>query len=389
MILPIVKLLKNNENFNINILALTTAKAVLDAEGIPSVGFYDLVKGDFSKLKEIGQKLVGKKSASNVVKYEESVAYHAVNYKELVDVLGESKAAKVFSESGRQAFLPVEFMKKTIREINPDLVVTTNSPRTERAAILAARQLGIPALCLVDLFALQEVKWIGDPDYADHLCVLNESVRSMFIAHGRKESEITVTGNPAFDSLFSDKVLSKVAEAEEKFLPRENSKIRLFYASQLEPAVHPFDESLKGDTELPRSIENKLREFVRENDSFELVVRYHPSENVGFQPQERVYYSKPSESLHALLHAVDLVIVTASTVGLEAHLVGKQVISVDASIFTRDAPFSEMGISEGVTEVDMLGEKIKAIALSNSTTNPEKLDSTTNVIDVIKRLVDK
>jgi hypothetical protein len=67
--------------------------------------------------------------------------------------------------------------------------------------VLAVRQLGIPSICVVDLFAIDEVKWIGAPDYADQVCVLNESVRQFLVAAGRSEDQVVVTGNPGFDAL--------------------------------------------------------------------------------------------------------------------------------------------------------------------------------------------
>ena len=75
-------------------------------------------------------------------------------------------------------------------------------PRAERAAIEAAGELSIPSVCLVDLFAVDEKRWIGRPGYADRVCVLNEGVRQMLLAEGRTPDEVVVTGNPAFDGLF-------------------------------------------------------------------------------------------------------------------------------------------------------------------------------------------
>ena len=66
---------------------------------------------------------------------------------------------------------------------------------------MGARQRGIPAVCMVDLFAIDEVEWLRASDYADHVCVLNESVRQFLIDSGRTPAQVSVTGHPAFDAL--------------------------------------------------------------------------------------------------------------------------------------------------------------------------------------------
>ncbi|MEM7998619.1 hypothetical protein Q4R43_19410, partial [Morganella morganii] len=131
-------------------------------------------------------------------------------------------------------------------------------------------------------------------------------------------------------------------------------------ASQPEPEQHPFCDK-KGNPGLPREIEIYLRNYIKNNKNKKLVLRYHPSENTIFNEQKNIFHSKKSDSLYTLLHAADLVIVTASTVGLEASLIGKNVLSIDTSIFTDDAPFSKMGISIGVKRISDLEYHINKI----------------------------
>jgi UDP-N-acetylglucosamine 2-epimerase len=60
--------------------------------------------------------------------------------------------------------------------------------------------------------------------------------------------------------------------------------------------------------------------------------------------------------------------VTASTVGLEAHIAGKPVISVDMSVFTPDAPYAAMRISTGTNSLSELANTVKKWASSRPTT---------------------
>jgi hypothetical protein len=138
--------------------------------------------------------------------------------------------------------------------------------------------------------------------------------------------------------------------------------VTILWASQVEPERHTFMPERVGDPSLPRRLESHLRDFVAANAGFRLVVRYHPSENETFRPQARVELSRSSENLGALLHAVDVVVVTASTVGMEASMAGRPVISVDCSVFTADAPYSRMGISTGVEQVEGLAPALRRLA---------------------------
>jgi hypothetical protein len=101
-------------------------------------------------------------------------------------------------------------LERAIERWRPACVLATNSPRAERAALLAARRQGVPSLCLLDLFGLWERDWLVRPDYADALCVLNPQVASSLVAAGRPAAHIHVTGNPAFDSIHDPAVIARV-----------------------------------------------------------------------------------------------------------------------------------------------------------------------------------
>lgn len=373
-------------------LALTTAGAYLDRLEIPYIGFRHLDGAQDVDVQTYGEVLAQDLPVGGPVPREETVAYLGLNYRELVREHGQVQAQMLFQERGRQAFLPVPVFERLLESLKPALVVATNSPRSERAAILAARRVGMPSICAVDIFALQEVQWIGVPGYADRVCVLNEQVRQMFIEHGRKPEEVVVTGNPAFDRLTTAQAVEAGAQLRQNRNWNDNL-ITILWASQIESATHPFADRV-GDPSLPRRIEAYLREFVAVNQGFRLVVRYHPSEHEIFKRGLRVEFSPVAEDLGALLHAVDMVVVTASTVGLEASLVGRPVISVDASIFTADAPYSEMGISTGVKMVEDLGPLLHKLAITyrrgklrESMSLVTKMTATQKVMQVIDSLL--
>ncbi|MEY4564111.1 MAG: hypothetical protein RLZZ618_3388 [Pseudomonadota bacterium] len=374
-------------------LGLTTARATLAREGVPAIGCAELWAFGAPGAQAFGRELAATLPEGGPVPLAESEAYLGLSFADLVAERGESEARRLYAEEGRHAFLPVGFLQRVLAHYQPAVLVSTNSPRAEQAAILAAGRLGLKSVCLVDLFALQEVRWIGQPGYASKVCVLNEAVRAMFAERGRSDDELVITGNPAFDRLNEAAALhaGRTLRAERGW---NDGRITLLWASQVEPARHPFNGAM-GDPSLPRRIESVLRRFVAEHPGYRLVVRYHPSEQEVFAAQTDVEFSPCSEPLPVLLQAVDLVVVTASTVGLEASIAGRSVVTVDCSVFTEDAPYSRMGLSTGVPGPEDLPAALEHAALSvRSSEGPARAQAqdanggaTRRVLEVIESLL--
>lgn len=390
MLLPIIKKL-GEFGHQLKVLGLTTAGFVLKENGIDYIGFNHLLAlSDDPKMAiQKGRELVGDCSASSVVSYDESVAYMGLSYSDLEAFYGAEQAKLLYFEKGRQAFYPIILMEKFLKEEQPDLVIATNSPRAERAIIDAARRVGVSSLCIVDLFALQEIKWIAQQGYADRVCVLSDYVKETFISAGRGGDEIIVTGNPVFDKLLDIRPEVGNRRLDEKL----NTCRTILWASQPEPAIHPFTGK-HGDSELPRNIDLVLIEIVKKHPEWKLVIRFHPSEEVylGVLP-ENIKISPKNENLYDLLKRIDLVVTMTSTVGLEAALLGLPVVTIDMSVFTEDAPYSAMGISTGVTDLDLLEAAIIGIMESKVVAGIASLPAvgkaTDKIIHVIYDLLNK
>ncbi len=325
-------------------LALTTAAAVVREAGLPVIGFADLIEPTDTQALQHGQRLVQTLEVQ-AAQREESVAYLGLSYAELEAEVGPQEAAARYARYGRQAFLPVRVLERAIRRWQPACVLATNSPRAERAALLAARRLGVPSLCLLDLFGLWEREWLVRPDYADALCVLNPQVAQSLVAAGRPAHHLHVTGNPAFDSLQDPAVI-----AQGHALRREagwTAQRVLLYASSPEPE-QVTGIAGQGDPAWPRRIETRLIEAVQADPTLALWVRRHPSEapadDVRALAHARIRVAQGP--LHPYLHACDEVVVTVSTVGVEAHLAGREVTQVRGSILDGLSPYLSMGIAQ-------------------------------------------
>jgi len=389
LLLPVFYQLDKEKSYNCEYLALTTAGNVLEKSGIPHLGFKDLLEEGDEPALAYGRELVGEEHDSMVVPYDESVAYMGLSFWDLVQCHGENEAFRIYNEEGgRQAFNPITPLRRYLEKSRPDLVVTTNSPRAERAVIEAATQLGIPSVCVVDLFAFQEVRWIGQPGFAKKVCVLSDFVRDLMINAGRRLDEVIVTGNPAFDNM------AKIRKSDVRKNFREkkgwsDTELVVLWASNVEPKVHPFS-CAEGDPELPRKVEVQLCELVHQNANIRVVFRPHPNDpHVPENLPGNVEISTSQDNLDELLMAVDCVVVLSSTVGLQAALMGKPLVNIKLSIFSRDAPYDEMGISIGVDDLHQLNPAIRQALVEGQpgTGLPEIGTATDKVVNVIEGLL--
>ncbi|MEY2619275.1 MAG: hypothetical protein RL522_2277 [Pseudomonadota bacterium] len=337
-------------------LALTTAAAVVREAGLPAYGFANLLEPSDTLALQHGQRLVETLSVQ-AAQREESIAYLGLSYAELEAEVGEQAAAARYAQYGRQAFLPVRVLERAIRRWQPACVLATNSPRAERAALLAARRRGTPSLCLLDLFGLWEREWLVRPDYADALCVLNPQVAASLVEGGRPATHLHVTGNPAFDSIHDPAV---IAQGQALRRDADWSAQRVFlYASSPEPE-EVTGISGRGDPAWPRRIEGQLIEAVRADPSLALWVRRHPSEASADEvralahPRIRV----AEGPLHPYLHACDEVVVTVSTVGVEARLAGREVTQVRGSILDGLSLYLAMGIAQRELPLEAIATRL-------------------------------
>ncbi|ROZ63666.1 UDP-glycosyltransferase [Ramlibacter sp. WS9] len=380
MVLPVAQRVRDLGIARPLVLALTTAQAPSRAAGLETVGFADFVQPEDAPALAHGAQLLAGLSASNADP-RESAAYLGLSYADLVEQLGVEAAAQAYRTFGRQCFHPLPTLRRILQAVSPSLVVATNSPRAERAAIEAAGALTIPSVCMVDLFAVDEKRWIGQPGYANRVCVLNESVRQMLLAEGRAPDEVVVTGNPAFDGLFDPAHRQASIDVRQR-LNAGRRKVAL-YAPSPEPLRHPVREQA-GNERLPHDVLAHLLAWAKGRPDVVLAVRPHPSQaqDISLPEGGNAMLAAQGWPLEPLLHASDAVCVTVSTVGLQAWLIGKPVVQVPGSMFDDGAPFAAMGIARGSPMADVGAAMDAALAETVTERTPQRA-AVPQVIEVL------
>lgn len=390
MVLPVMRALAEQGVADGLVLALTSAAEATRAAGMPTLQFKDfLMEADAQALTWGAELAVGLDPGGRVDPLE-TRAYLGLSFQDSVFAHGLTQAKAMYAQYGRHCFLPVPTLRRILQKVRPDAVVITNSPRAERAAGIAARELGISALCINSMFAIDEIAWLGKPNFCDVVCVLSESIRQNFVASGRLPEEVVVTGNPAFDELARDdfKHAGRLRRAQ---LPAGASQV-LLWASQPEYVSHPTAPGLQGDPNLPRRILAQMLSWAQAAPNRHLLIRPHPNEQIQDPHVPYATLVPPSLCEVAVaLHACDAVATMTSTVSLEARALGLSVLQVRGSIFDHSMPLAIMGFAREC-KVEQVPQAIEALfgqlaVLSSATALQHKGNAARRVAQQIEKLL--
>jgi hypothetical protein len=359
MCLPAMRALRARvPSCDARILALTTAAGVARRAGEQPLGFGDFLGADRARALAYGEQLLGEQQHPDVARAE-SLAYLGLNFLEWVQELGEEGAWERWRREGRQGFRPVRLMQRILRELQPDVLVATNSPRAEQAAIEAAHALGIPTLSLVDLCALPGDPYRARTVHADRIAVLSEGTRDNLVQAGVDPARIIVTGNPAFDALSGDEAQQAGRRLRAQLGWGERPVV--LWAGHMEPG--DADPRWAGEA-LGQAVQDQLLAWTLQREDACLAIRYHPNEWHRFippAPHPRVHWSQPDrEGLLPVLAAADVVVVQATTVGAQAHAAGKQVLGLSFSPLVQRSgmDYGRLGLGIGVPSLEALPARL-------------------------------
>ena len=364
MMLPVLRALRSRQpDLDITLLALTTAARVARDAGEAPLGYADLLHllspEEQAEALALGRALQPGNTHPDILEAE-TVAYLGINAWDLRQQLGVAAADALLAAKGRQGFHPLHFFRRIVAHLQPDLVLATNSPRSESAAVDAATEAGIPSLVMLDLFALPGDAFAARKRYPSRVCVLSEAARDNLVRAGWPPECIAITGNPAFDALNAPQTRAAgLALRAELGAPPQRL---ILLALQPEPATHPASPGRQGDPRLPERVLQACIDSARAHPDWTLIVRPHPSQPapaLGNDPQLRL--SLPSEPLHPLLHAVDAVITGTSTVALEAHLAGRRVLQLLDSIAAPAMPYLALGVADAACHLTDLPQTLSPL----------------------------
>lgn len=323
MTIAVVRELSRHGGWQPVVLGLTTAGPQMRAASIEAHGYRDLVRaGDDAALAE-GRRILGDShDPRSGISVDESIAYLGLSYQDIVERVGSEGAADLYKTHGRHAFLQLGPMRRAIEKWNPDVVVTTNSPKSERAALVVARELGIPTVAMEDLLGIRQAL-IRDfvPKFrADRLCVGSTiAIDNLARDEGAPRESCRLTGNPQFDRL------AGVAAR------RDEARRRLGIAPAQRYAV------LYTQTAPDRVLLRTVLDTAVSARNARIAVRRHPNHRALAAAEFRAALPANVDlvddaDLDDLLAAADVAVSISSTVALEALLVGNVVVQLGPSL---------------------------------------------------------
>lgn len=350
IIKEIYKNLVDISDVEIVILALTTSKYKFEQEKIPykTIGDYYNEETDRG-IYELGKEFCIKNNIDTSIGEKETYLYHGYALYELEKKYECELIEKGFKKYGRGIFLPVQFMKRVLRKENPNLVITTNSPRYEKATLIAAKNLNIKTLSIEDLFGVgrkidsdEMIEFFNDTIYervcGENLCIISEESKKNLL--NTKVRNIFVTGNPAFDKAvkFYSKNYKTIEENKEK------EKITLCFLSQNYPERFLIVEELK--------------KIIKEYKKFNLIIKIHPNEKL----EEYIRYIDENTTvinsdLYETILKSDVIITVDSTAAIEAIILNKPVVAKK----NKYIPFEEMNIGIEYDNINEIKNKITEI----------------------------
>lgn len=316
MLIPVLEQLRS-QGYEIHVLGLTAAGIPLKEAGFEPMGFLDFLTDADTRAVEHGKRIAETMHCDGkVVSLEESIAYLGLSYADLEDQLGVEQARTEFERLGRQAFLPVSVLRRVFDKVQPDVVITTSSPRAELAAVKVAEERGVPSVGMIDLFGGQVIggKLLTDI-LSDHVCVPFEGTIPVLEEWNVTRDQMIITGNPNLDWV------TKVPDVQDRsWRERYNLKetdILALYAMQ--PETRDYCDL----------VEDSLVEAVQLNPHLKVAVRAHPCQPASDAQQVLDRLGDAglptfSDSLSELIYACDLLVTGNSTVALEAVLLGRK-----------------------------------------------------------------
>jgi len=361
IIAPLYQRLK--DSYTITILALTVAGDYLDKLNIPYVRLSNFDELLTCEVLALGKQLTDKFPSSSIVPLIETIAYHGLSFRDLIKSEGSlNLAQQKYEDIGRAAFLPVFTMGEIVNIIKPDIVIATNSPRAERAALIAANKAGIRSIFINDNVWIEGGAYqIAKLGCIDLMCVLSVEVKRQLIERTDFDGDkIVVTGTPVFDNLKSLKTLKQTG----------NTQKTILLADCELPGESPMYPGVTADPFFGNKIRSELNRLAFKN-CWKVIFRPHPTQQYNYSLYPNIIESYKSENLHNLLTTVDVVITAISTVGLEGKALGTGLVSIEGSVYRKAGSYSQLGFSTGVFEESELEEAIKNELNSTTHINEE------------------
>lgn len=368
----IEELLREDKNLDLSVLSPATPRLeknpffsdlVQIAKGTSYLPVEAYVKTSFY-IKSIFKKLSFKKSFKKIIvnpAFIESLDYKGINLHSIL----HRQLKRLFVSSFPSGILLLDIAESIIKKERPSIILTIYETSTDRKALeIIGRKKGIPILGLQhgvlssfpsarfsyyhkpsDVWRFQKSDILSCP-IADKTLVFGDYYKNLLIESGYPADKVISTGCPRFDYLFNYE-RKKSLENCRKFGINQNGKNILFLSEGLENE-YMLQEIIQDHEKNIRSAKMILQSSPEDSA---LVIKVHPRDNVNNYAQifkdfpDRTIQIIKNVDLADLIHCASVVVMKASTAGLEAAISKKPII--DLNLFN-EPELADYYVKEGV-----------------------------------------
>lgn len=357
---PVIKKLKEDEKNDVIVLYKSSIRRRMEkslskegVRGIPVDAFWnkDVEKRVRFVSEEIIKKIAFLKRSK---KFRSCITYKGMNIwdamKDLFDYYYITRRRII------EIIKYIEIIREILNSQKPDIIVLPETlSEIGKPTVILAKKMGIPTLFIQYGFFIK-TGFIYGPSDVDKICVWGRQTKDLMADRWFDPEKIVITGSPKFDKLVKRRFLTK--EEVCKKLNLDPNKEIFVFGSQAFPEKENYKiaemvfKAMKDYPEKQLVIKQHLREY-NENLYKKL------AKKIGL----RRYTITKDFDLYDLINSCDLLFIRRSTVGLEAVILGKPVISINLIGKPDSMWFLSFGVASEVKTLSELKSAIKNIRL--------------------------
>lgn len=247
----------------------------------------------------------------------------------------------------------IELMKKIIDIIKPDIILVEDdrSP-LGKTFIEVGKSEKIPTLIVCHGLIADHP--IHGPIFADKIAVMGDYMKEALIKRGVSPNQIVITGQPSYDRLLQENSgFGKENICKQLGIDPEKKIIALI--------TQPLP------WEINEPVISKVFSSMKNFPEVQLVVKPHPAEESKLhelilrETSQNNIIIKKDLDIFELLFSSEIVITMFSTVGLEAIILDKPVITINLTNKPDSYPYAESGAALGVYKPEDISNAIKKV----------------------------
>lgn len=257
-------------------------------------------------------------------------------------------------------------IENVIKSVNPDIAVTlAETTEFDKGLFLACQKRKIPSVAIqhgifTDLRCMHEYGEVSLKEIKPRYCpvpaitaVYGGIYKRFLIEKGKyPPSSIVITGNQRYDSLAN---ANKVFDKKEiyKELKLDPNKKVVVMATEVSSSIK--------DTEL---FVKMVSDAVKKIKGVQLVVKVHPNQTIRYYDKlfkdNKVDAVITKYNIFKVVYACDVLLLVRSTVGLEAAILNKPIVTINSIEGAHSVDYSREGVAIASYNAENLSKSIKA-----------------------------